>query len=83
MYRKVLKLFYVEELNTFDTDFQIIASQNYLSLLSSAVQFSFQSATHFIQEDRQSVALTVIKGGSNDIPVSIAIDTQSFEAQGK
>ena len=63
-------------------DIQSTLSKSCCQHFYSVVQFHFESATHFIQEDRASVTVTVIKDGSNDIPVSIAIVTQPFEAQG-
>lgn len=47
------------------------------------MQFHFESETYFIQENLESATLEIIKEGSNDIPVTVVVETQSLEAKGQ
>jgi hypothetical protein len=52
-------------------------------MLSLVVRFHFESEMYFIQESFENATLVIIKEGSNDIPVIVAVETQSLEAKGQ
>ncbi len=52
-------------------------------MLSLVVRFHFEREMYFIQESFENATVVIVKEGSNDIPVMVAIETQSLEAKGQ